>query len=446
MKKTFTAILAALLVAATFVACGETSKVNPADPTKDVGIYKNKNGAANAMPDMVSWEGLGQFKTNDDIAKLYETDPQGAIAEARQLCVDFFRYCKTAQWTPAEEWDFTHSSDGSKPNTLHAGVVYGGLPYVGKSFSAIYRLMDFIDPETGVVDILTAGGEIGPDGMATRQSMFGNQCAQGAYQGWSRIINSAKYGGTPAMVPSNDFIPLGDYSCPSYITGWNESYNTIMCCQENGREVLFESYALMDVGDGIVQYTTAGHVVMIATKPVVERDENGKIDGTKSFVTVIDQTPTWAKMNDSNGTPYEYESNVDAKWTFETLFAGHYLPFTYKEWLGEDPIETTTIECLHTGDTISLEQLWGTTVKCNYHIYDIYCSIYNADGVEVAKVATHNHYASEYELKFLRSGIQTVIWGDLDALDPGKYEYTAKIYAQLGTGQRPTLWEGKLAA
>ena len=441
MKKTFTAILAALLVAATFVACGETSKVNPADPTKDVGIYKNKNGAANAMPDMVSWEGLGQFKTNDDIAKLYETDPQGAIAEARQLCVDFFRYCKTAQWTPAEEWDFTHSSDGSKPNTLHAGVVYGGLPYVGKSFSAIYRLMDFIDPETGVVDIYTAGGE-----NHELQSMFGNQCAQGAYQGWSRFINSAKYGGTPSMVETNGFFKIGNYFYPAHTTGWKSAYGTDECCQENGRDVLFESYALMNVGDGIVNYTTAGHVVMIATKPVVIRDEaTGKIDPHQSFVTVIDQTPQWTKMNDSAGTAYDYQCNVDAKWTFETLFNGNYLPFTYKEWMGTNAIEEPSVRCSHTSETITLDQLFNTRVTSNYHIYDIYCSIYNADGIEVAKVTTHNKSASQYELKFTDTGVQSLILGDLESLDPGKYEYTAKIYTQLGTGQRPTLWEGKLA-
>jgi hypothetical protein len=38
-----------------------------------------------------------------------------------------------------------------------------------------------------------------------------------------------------------------------------------------------------------------------------------------------------------------------------------------------------------------------------------------------------------------------MIWGDLEKLDPANYDYTVKIYAQLGTGERPTLWEGKLA-
>ena len=443
MKKFLSILLAALAIVATLVACGEDApKVNPNDPKTDVGAYKNKNGASTDMPEMVSWEGLNQFKTTDQIATLYATDPQAAIAEARQLSVDFFRYCKTAQWTPADSWDFTHGSDGSKPDTLHAGVVYGGLPYVGKAFSSIYRLMDFIDPETGVVDIYKVGGK-----NHELQSMFGNQCAQGTYQGWSRFINSAKYGGTPSMVAANDFIFLGDFVCNSTIANWSDNYGTDECLKENSKDALFESYALLDVGDGIVYYTSAGHVVMIASKAVVVRDpETQKIDGAKSFVTVIDQTPTWLTKNDSNGTPYNYQANVDAKWTFDFLYEDHYLPFTFKEWTGEDPIEQPTIGCSHTGDTISLDQIFNTKISSNYHLYDIYVSIYNADGVEVAKVATHNDYASNYELKFMNTGIQSVIWGDLESLDPAAYEYTVKIYAQQATGQRPTLWEGKLAA
>ena len=450
MKKTLLATLSIILVAVmalALVACGDktdsnasVSKVNPADPKTDVGTYKSRVDA-NPMPDMVSWEGINQFKTTTEIAKLYETDAAAAIAEARQLSVDFFRYCKYAQWTPSDQWDFTHHDDGRSPDTLHAGVTYGGLPYVGLAYSAIYRLMDFIDPATGVVDIYKAGGK-----NHELQKMFGNQCAQGAYQGWSRFINSAKYGGTPSMVESKGFYKIGNYIYDRHSQGWNKNYGTDECCTENGKEVLFESYALMDVGDGIVNFTTAGHVVMIATKPEVIRDETtGKIDGTKSFVTVIDQTPQWSKKNDSAGVPYDYQSNVDAKWTFEKLFEGNYVPFTYAEWLGNNKIETPSVRCLHTGDTITVEQLFNTWVKCNYHIYDIYCSIYNADGVEVAKVATHNKSSSTYELKFESTGMQSVIWGNLETLDPAKYEYTAKIYAQLATGERPTLWEGKLA-
>ena len=63
----------------------------------------------------------------------------------------------------------------------------------------------------------------------------------------------------------------------------------------------------------------------------------------------------------------------------------------------------------------------------------------------MAKIGTHSNGASEYKLQFTRVGITSVLWGDLNKLKPAEYEYTVKLYLQSGTGERPVLWEGKLA-
>ena len=42
----------------------------------------------------------------------------------------------------------------------------------------------------------------------------------------------------------------------------------------------------------------------------------------------------------------------------------------------------------------------------------------------------------------ITAGYNVDIWGSEDNLVGGSY--TAKITAQLGTGERPVLWEGKL--
>ena len=49
------------------------------------------------------------------------------------------------------------------------------------------------------------------------------------------------------------------------------------------------------------------------------------------------------------------------------------------------------------------------------------------------------------EVKLLTEGYNVDLWGNKDSLQPGEYEYTVKISAQLSTGERPVLWEGKLA-
>ena len=456
MKKFLMTLLSVLLVAVMAVAlfaCGEKEEakpaVNPNDPKKNVGNYEADGFEPSTLKNQVSWEGINSFKSTKEIAELYKTDPQAAIAEARKVAVEFFTYAKTATWIPADNWDFTHHSDGTGPDSMTGGQVYGGLPYVGLASSAIYRLMDFIDPATGVVDITTAGGEMGPDNMPVKQKYFGNQCAQGAYQGWARFINSAKYAGTPTMTLERGFIRVGDYTYPDYTTQWTTGYNTVAVCKENGDQVMWESYAKLIPGDGVINFTTAGHVMMIVSEPVVVRNADGTINGNQSYLYITDQHVQFENYTHPDGGDQCLHARyVNKKYTFEALSAekSGYIPFTYKEWLGEDPIEVPEYTISHTGETIDRNQLYKTKITSNYHLYDIYISIYNKDGVEVFKTATHSDYASEYELKFLSTGVGMAVWGDLDKLDPANYEYTAKIYVQSGTGDRPTLWEGKYVA
>ena len=445
MKKFLLAFLSVLLVAVmalTLVACGEKDaaptapKLEKKDP---VSMYKAEGFEKSTLKNQVSWEGINQFKSTKDIATLYQTDPDAAIAEARQVAIDFFNYAKTATWIPADNWEFTHHDDGTGDDIMNGGQVYGGLPYVGLASSAIYRIMDFIDEETGVVDIYSAGGK-----DHERQKMFGNQCANGAYQGWSRFINSAKYSGTPRMTLTNNFIPVGDYKYPTATTtSWTEGYNTKAVCSENGEQVIFASYAKMIKADGFVNFTTAGHVMMLVETPVVVADGD-KIDGNASYCIITDQHVKFETYQHPDGGDNCQAANyINRKMTFKQLFDSGYLPFTYMEWLKTDPIEMPEVKYSHSGDSITLNKLFNTKVTCNYHIYDIYAEIYDAAGNQVIKTMTHNAGASEYTLKFLKTGIGCYTWGDLESLKAGG-EYTVKVYAQLGTGERPDLWEGKL--
>ena len=424
MKRFLTLLLAVLMVATLFAACGETEKA----PEKITSVSEYKSGDGyTELTDPLTWEAINAFPV---------VNSSMTIDEARKLCVDFFRYAKTAQWIPADNWDFTHHDDGTGPDTLQGGMVYGGLPYVGLATSGIYRVLDYMDPETGVVDIEHAG---------QFQRQFGNQCAQGAYQGWSRVINSAKYQGTPKMTKINGFLPIGDYTFDGIdtIVGWTGEYGTDEVVRENDPQVMFEAYAQMKPGDGFVYFTTAGHVVMLAADPEVVRDANGKIIGAQSFVTVLDQTPTWKTAFNSQGQEYTYQANVDEKWSFDTLLK-RYLPFTYAEWLGTDPIEDPQWSYGVEGESATLKDITKAKLTCNYHIYDLYFEVYDKWGSQVFKVAAHNKGPSQYEQKIGLSFTETnMVWGDKDNLVAGG-EYTAKVYAQLGTGQRPTLWEGKL--
>lgn len=426
MKKFFVSLLALLLVAATalsLVACGGEKD----DGIKtDVSTYKSGDGYE-TINDPLSWEAINEFPVVHDGM---------TIEEGRKLVVDFFRYCKTAVWMPSDNYEYKVKTANTESEQIVGFVKYGGLPYISLGSGNIYRLMDYMDPETHVVDIKTAG---------LKDKLFGNQCSFGSYIGIGRVINSADYSWTKGMTPINGFVPIGDYSIKNDVKNFSEAvYNTITVLEENGQEKMNECYAGLKAGDVIVYYTTAGHVVMISGDAHVEYTADGKIDAVKSYVTVIDQTPGHSSMTNEAGDTFNFENNVDAKWTFQKLFQGNYVPYTFKEWLGLDPIESSKTEFDYTGETISLDQLHGLAVTSNYGITDIYASVYNSKGVEVYKLAVRATETSVKELKFANIGTNVDTWGDPEKFIEGN-EYTVKIYAQLSTGERPTLWEGKLA-
>ena len=435
MKKFLLAFLSVLLVAVmalALVACGnkepEGPTVNPNDPVKDVSVYKSR-GTYETINDPLSWDAINQFPVVHDGM---------TIEEGRNLVVDFFRYCKTAVWMPAEDYDYTVKSEGDT-KTVVGGVKYGGLPYTSVSSGNIYRLMDYMDPNTHVVDIKTAGAV---------KTLFGNQCSFGSYVGIGRVINSAEYRWTKNMTPSTGFIQVGDYTMDTTCTEYKDGlYNTVDILKENGEEKMYESYAGLKKGDVIVYFTTAGHVVMISEDATVVRDANGKIDPKASYVKVIDQTPgTVTDGKNEAGDNFTYEKNVDAKWDFTKLLGGKYIPFTFAEWKGEDPIESSKTEIDYTGDSLSLENMKGIKITSNYGITDAYVSVYNANGVEVYKLAIRSTVTSVKEVELTTMGGNINTWGDATTLDPATYDYTVKIYVQLSTGERPVLWEGKLAA
>ena len=426
MKKFSIALLVALLCALALVACGEKDAPAETQPKKttSVSAYKSE-GSYQKLQGQLTWEGINSFPVvNKDMT----------IEEARQLCVDFFRYSKTALWIADDDYQI-YNSAGEPARTVDKGTVYGGLPYVGVASGNVYRTMTYMDQETGVVNVKALG---------ENPELFGNQCSIAAWWGWARVINSANYEWTYHAVAKRNFVPLGPHKYDPELEKFTTEYGTDECIRENGMNTMMESYAQLKKGDGIMYMTTAGHIVMISADAEVKRDENGDVIPTQSYVTVLDQTTEWQQGVNEFGETYTYEANVDAKWSFLSLYEGNYIPYTYKEFTGDDPLEDTVATYSHSGDTITQDQFFKSYVESNYGIVDIYAEFYDADGNEVYKVGSYANKANKKKLPFASEKKEKTLfqWGDIADLTDER-GYTVKVYAQIGTGARPVLWEGK---
>ena len=426
MKKLLLILLGGLLVLS-FAGCEGNETETPKQTTS---VSQNNNADEPAeIKEKLSWEKINAFP----IKRSDMTEE-----EMRQLVVDFYIFSKTFVWVADNDYTY-QVADGAGRESLETGGVYAGFPYISKGTSNVYRLMDFMDPQTGVLHVADAGAN---------SRMLGNQCSMSCQWAWARVVNSVKGGWTDQITQANGYIPVGPYTYSADLEEFNKRNSIESIVAENGQDIMNQSYAQLKAGDGLVK---SGHVILCTGAPYVVYDENGAIDPAESYILMSEQTRNtgWKGYTNDSGDQYLMCGNINKKYSFKKLYEQEYLPFTFKEYTGADPIEKTEVSFSHTGQTISKEQLMGAKVTSNYYISDIYAAVTDSKGNEVYRFAVRNTAPASLELVFTEDNKTSdgnpayTIWGSWEALSSDE-EYTVQIIAQLGTGERPTLWEGKL--
>ncbi|MBR2310907.1 MAG: hypothetical protein IKA47_10325 [Oscillospiraceae bacterium] len=420
--------LVVLLLATLVFLCGCEKEQMP-EKKAPVSRYKSTGEYTDLGEHQLTWEAL---------EALPKKKAGMTAQEARQTAVDFWRYCKSALWIPDVKYDIYKNENGVKvyKRSVEAGQVYGGLPYVSNATGNIYRLLDFMDKETGVVDVTNAG---------RYPLTFGGMCSSGCYWAWARVMNSADYQWTHTIVSSRGFIPVGPYTYDETIRRFSNEYGTHHVMEENGEQIMYQSYAQLQIGDGLgySRENGVGHIIMCTIAPHVEYLEDGTIDGENSYIHLTDQGAKWTEGVTADGLKYQYESSVDNKRTFAKLYSACFIPYTFADLTGEEPIEETEVSFSYSGDTITEDQLFTAKVTSNYFISDIYVYVYDRAGNEVYKHNARAYVPSTKELEVHRLIDKSFTWGDWEDLKAGG-DYTVKVEVMLGTGERPTLWEGKL--
>ena len=410
MKKIFSFLLAVLLIFLT--ACAG----NNVEDVPETTVEKIKTDVAEPL----SWERINAIAIADDSM----TEEQ-----LRQICLDFMRLQLTFGWTPSQQVTY---NNGSSEKTFYPGKVYGGIPYISVHFGNIYTAAEYCDPDNGVMDL---------SGGAETIDLFANQCSSATLWAWARVCNSVTYRFTWGALEKNGCLRVGEYTYPETLEKYS-NMPTKDICVNNGMSVMFESYALLEPADGIVNYSTAGHMRMIAAKPNVVRDANGLIDGRKSTVTYLDQIAKWTETTQSNGIAYEVEGGVDVTVSFLDLFNDGYLPFTMAELNKEKPVDKGEVSFSCKDASVAVGALVDHTVTSNYAISDITVCVKDADGK-----AVYEKTQIAYSEKLVNFTTQVNVASTVEDLTPyADGSHTVEISVRIGTGEKLLAYSGTLTA
>ncbi len=346
------------------------------------------------------------------------------------------RYQNRIAWTPSKKLIFY---SGDTFVGLSEGKVYGGMPYIIGGRGSLYNFMHYYDESNGMLDV---------DVLETLkqpwEKLAANVCSSAVYWAWSRVSNSLSFEYTYDMFPDRGCIHVGDY----YIDPEIKSYkypvelDTRDMVKENGEQRMFEAYALLQPSDGIIYFrgSSGGHVMLASTKPVVIRKTDGTIDGSKSYIKILDQTLARNPSKQENGITIDGFGNEDAKFSFAKLFERGALPFTIPEFLGTDPVEKAEVSASHTKDTVNMSELSAMEITANYPIS--YTTITVKDSAGKALFTQHLYTCDLNVYKFAPIGSAIIDTATLQSLADGKN--TIEITARIGTGEVLTAYSGKL--
>ncbi len=429
-RRILCAFLAAVLLC--LASCGGLEPIPTPTATEEKST-REKSGTP-AVHNPLTWEKIRSIP----IATADMTS-----GELRKICTDFMRLQLTFEWTLSKDLEYTLAAL-QKPMRFVRGRVYGGLPY--RSFNAngnVYTVMEFYDPETGVLD----PGKYPDNDFA---GIIGNDCASSPFWAWNRVINSnrnfkdyeTQSGFTnTGLVPLNNLPAVGGYESTAGDT-WDDGKGTKEICLKNGEQKMFQAYAALLPADGLLHMyphvgvlPSANHLMMCSSEASVVYKEDGSIDGAKSYVTILDQRSNLTTVHHETGTVH-YEGGIDAVFTFDQLFREYYIPFTFLEFLGLDTVEPATASLVGTPSTFG--ELQKACVKANYAVSHARVTFTDEAGKE-----RYSYLARPTLLNTRDFPLEKLLLSTASFYADGKN--TCRIEVFLGSGQEFTVFEGILS-
>lgn len=359
------------------------------------------------------------------------------LLDRRQIVLDEMHNMMSFLWSVDEDitYSITNYSKGIENDdeddlvTLKAGRIYKGLPYThgcGTSFD--FQAFATEKDEKGVYRIsgMTEAALTGEDTFEENiRARVGNDCSEAVFWAWSMVSSSVNFKATNQMTASHGCIQVGEYTCnPVKLAKTKE------VTAENGAQTMYEAYAQLQPADALVHNdvaTKGGAHAILVDKVVVERNNDGTPDYSRSYAVVTHQTAA----NLGRGEHYFDQElgeevylfgRVEDIFSFEKLFESGYLPMTCKEFINPAPLEEPTVR-----DSIvnhNIENITQGVFSSAYAVSNVTITVTDENGDQVRKCTA---FATESELKAfdLRhfNDIEEVKAGELDleGLEPGTY-------------------------
>ncbi len=344
--------------------------------------------------------------------------PEGATFEQlfpaptvdkRQATYDYMMKMAKIEWTPAVDFVTTHRPDVERDYSVNleykAGKKYYGICY-GETKANFDEFSMYVK-----------------DGVFTCDSYYyqdivGNHCSSCMFLAYQQIIPVGYGTLRPSTARKGIFKLAGDLQNPGDGTWYSKD-----CFALNGQEAVYNAFATLDKGDILFKCIPGSGHTRFVTKVEVSKTMSGKLNPSRSYVYVIENTNAWYD-NNQNTTWF-----VDKKYTFDKLWSTEFMPITLDTYFNDDD-KVWDAYIWFTGKNTP-EQITSKLtgkISSNFPINFMYITIEDQNG-NIVKKHIKNNITEAFEIDLFREtfGLK------LNELPAGTYKYTLKAGISRGS-------------
>ena len=344
--------------------------------------------------------------------------PAPTVEEARNTLLQYYYDMSQIKWICKSDMDFTEGKSYTASLYYKAGETYYGLPYCS-STGYPEQFLRYLDAD---------GVYTGP---IKYETCIGNSCAPSIRVAMNAVSGSITASSTSHFNPWSEkgLVAVGDYVWDGIDLRDLNLVVTSKVTSQNGEQTMFEAYALCLPGDTIASRwesgsSVIGHARLVSAEPTLIRNNDGQINGARSFLTVYEQCSSFNKNSEVNTT-----FKIDQTYSFKDLYTAGYIPTRLADF-ASGKMKDAQITCekiSNAKSAISTTAPLSGTITCdNYNILLARVAFYDSEGNAVSFA----DYTPKSKTVKLSSQSLSVLGKDLPS---GEYRFVVTVKIGLGT-------------